>query len=241
MLQPQGIARRKMTLFFIIDVSGSMEGSKLQAVNQAIEEVIPELKSISLSNADAEIQVAIMKFSDDAQWLTLSPVNVENYTYKYIQDTEGGTNYSNPFHLLNDVLSKNGFLSSISGSYAPAIFFMSDGWPEEGYQSELYNLKNNPWFKKAIKVSCAIGDDADCDILAEFTGTSETVATVHTPENLKKFIRFVSVTSSQIGSASVGVGSSNSVDEVVTKQQQVANAIQANITNFTDDEEDEQW
>ena len=63
-------------------------------------------------------------------------------------------------------------------------------------------LKQNNWFKYAIKVAVAIGDDANKEVLAEFTGNTEAVITVHTPEALKKWIRKVSITSSQIGSKS---------------------------------------
>ena len=40
----EGIIKREMVLFFIIDKSGSMAGTKIGAVNTAIREVIPELK-----------------------------------------------------------------------------------------------------------------------------------------------------------------------------------------------------
>jgi uncharacterized protein YegL len=38
------IPRRTMVLFFVIDTSGSMDGSKIGAVNTSIEEVIPAIK-----------------------------------------------------------------------------------------------------------------------------------------------------------------------------------------------------
>ena len=37
----EAIPRKSMVLFFLIDTSGSMSGSKIGAVNAAIEEVIP--------------------------------------------------------------------------------------------------------------------------------------------------------------------------------------------------------
>ena len=74
--------------------------------------------------------------------------------------------------------------------------------PTDDYQKELSNLKENNWFRKAIKVAVAIGEDANKETLAKFTGNSEAVITVRTPEELKKWIRKVSITSSQIGSKS---------------------------------------
>lgn len=91
-------------------------------------------------------------------------------------------------------------MRDVAGSFAPAIFLLSDGEPTDEYKKELGRLKENNWFKKAIKVAVAIGEDANRDVLAEFTGSKEAVVAVHTPEALVKMIRFVSVTASQIGS-----------------------------------------
>lgn len=45
-----------MPIFFLIDTSGSMEGKKIGAVNSAIEELIPDLRHLSESQADSENQ-----------------------------------------------------------------------------------------------------------------------------------------------------------------------------------------
>ena len=53
------VPRRTMTLFFVIDTSGSMAGNKIGAVNDAVENVLPMLDEISASNPDAEIKVCM--------------------------------------------------------------------------------------------------------------------------------------------------------------------------------------
>ncbi len=57
------VSRRTMTLFFVVDASGSMDGSKMGTLNSAIEEVIPEIRKISGENADAAIKIAVLEFS----------------------------------------------------------------------------------------------------------------------------------------------------------------------------------
>ncbi len=54
--ETEGVPRRTMTLFFLIDTSGSMDGNKIGAVNDAIANVIPMINEISDSNPDAEIK-----------------------------------------------------------------------------------------------------------------------------------------------------------------------------------------
>ncbi|MCL2072199.1 MAG: hypothetical protein FWH07_08235 [Oscillospiraceae bacterium] len=74
-------------------------------------------------------------------------------------------------------------------------------------------------------------------MLKEFTGSSESVLTVHSPESLRKTIRFVSVMASQIGSKSTSVGKAG-VDEVVSKQ---AEFIQQINSADLEDDEDLKW
>ena len=86
-------------------------------------------------------------------------------------------------------------------------------------------LKNNNWFKAAIKVAVAIGDDADKDVLTKFTGTSEAVFTVHNIDALKQIIRVVAVTSSQIGSKSSTAGDTTKQDQVIAEVQNAVDNI----------------
>ena len=55
--------RKVMTLFYIIDTSESMSGTRIGTLNAAMEESIPLLKEIEAANDDAEIRVAILQFS----------------------------------------------------------------------------------------------------------------------------------------------------------------------------------
>lgn len=195
----EGIVKRQMVLFFVIDTSGSMQGSKIGAVNTAIREVLPELKDAG--GSDIDLKVACLTFSSGCQWMYPTPIASESFQWNQVE-ADGVTDLGEACRELSEKLSKNEFLKAPSGSVAPAIFLMSDGEPTDDFESGLAQLKQNNWFKYAIKVAVAIGDDANKDVLAKFTGNIESVITVHTPEALKKWIRKVSITSSQIGSKS---------------------------------------
>ena len=225
-LEAVEIARRQMTLFFIVDTSGSMQGEKIAAVNTAIREVLPEIADISSENADAQIKVACLQFATKVNWL-FSPTEVEGMQWNDLQ-AGGLTNLGSALSELNDKLSRNKFMNSPTGNFAPVLFLLSDGMPSDEYQSALVSLKENKWFNVAIKAAIAIGDDANKQVLTEFTGNSELVLTAHTPEALKALIRFVSVTSSKIGSKSSGVGIGNSAAQNGTeiKQAEFAEQVQ---------------
>ena len=213
------IPRRTMTLFFIIDTSGSMFGEKIGAVNQAIREVIPEIKELSDGNADAEIKIAVLDFSNGARWITPNgpmEANQLQQIWKNL-DSAGGTDLGAACVALKEKLSvSQGFMAEATGSYAPVLFLLSDGQPVDDWQKGLDELKKNNWYKASIRVALAIGNDADKDVLEAFTGNSEMVLEVHNSAALIKMIKFVSVRASQVASGS---------DNAQTKQDAAVQAV----------------
>ncbi len=221
------VSRRTMVLFFVVDTSGSMEGEKIGALNSAVEDVIPEIKKISEENADAQIKIAVLNFATKAIWITPEPVDSENFKWYYLR-AEGLTAFGEMCNCLNEKLSRNEFMNSAAGSFAPAIFLLSDGEPTDEYTESLNLLRENNWFKKAIKVAVAIGNDANTDVLREFTGSRESVLTVYSPESMRKMIQFVSVTASQIGSKSSNTpAGKDEVDSIESKQETFNKALAA--------------
>ena len=156
------LRKRAMVVFFVIDISGSMRGARIGAVNDAIRNVLPELKKRERGNTSAEIQIAVLEFSTKANWRTFSPVPVSDYRYDDIENVGGGTNYSTAFRALNEKLSRKQFLNAAAGSYTPLIIFMTDGKPSDMglYHEELEKLKRNKWFQYSTRAGIAIEEGA---------------------------------------------------------------------------------
>ena len=192
------IPRRTMTLFFLIGTSGSMDGCKIGAVNESMREVLPMISDISAANPDAEINVAVLQFSKGASWIYKEPRPASDFVWNDLSAAGASVDLGEACRELNRKLSKNGFMKSASGSYAPAIILLLDSEPTDDFEAGLAELKKNGWFRVAIKIAIAIGDDANKEKLAKFTGTSETVFSVHNIDALNKMIRIVAVTSSQV-------------------------------------------
>lgn len=224
LLDNESIPRRQMTLFFLIDTSGSMIGSKIGSVNDAIENVLPMIGEISDENPDAEIRVAALEFSTGTHWLYDEPKEGKEFIWQPVE-AEGLTSLGEACEELEKKLHRNGgFMKSPSGCYAPAVILLSDGGPTDNYDAGLTKLQANSWFKNAIRIAIAIGDDADMEVLKKFTGSAEAVIKVHNVDALKKMIRVIAVTSSQIGSKS-----STATD--ATKQEQVIDQINKEAQN----------
>ncbi|MDR3353636.1 MAG: VWA domain-containing protein [Synergistaceae bacterium] len=195
-----------MVFIFVVDTSGSMTGSKIGAVNEAIKEAIPEIKSVSDENTDAKIKVAAISFSTSSKWMSQEPVEVEKFRWDPVS-AGGATDLGDAFKKINEKLTRErgGFMEEAAGSYAPVFLLLSDGQPTDDYKTALGELKRNAWFKVAIKIALAIGEDVDESVLAEFTGNIETVLPALNSTVLKKMIKTISVRASQIGSRSANV------------------------------------
>ncbi len=237
------IPRRTMTLFFVIDTSGSMKGSKIGSVNDAIENVLPIINDISSSNPDAEIRVAALEFSSGTKWLYDEPKLASDFKWQDVE-ASGLTSLGEACVELNNKLSRNGFMKTASGSYAPAIILLSDGGPTDDYDSGLNKLKSNNWFKAAIKIAIAIGEGADLAVLERFTGSNEAIIEVKDdyPEALKQIIRLAAVTSSQIGSKSSTVGEQTKQEQVIQEIKEATKEIDgASSVDAPDPVDPDKW
>jgi uncharacterized protein YegL len=209
---------KKLVMFFVVDTSFSMEGAKIGALNDAVEEVLPMVGTISKDNNDAEIEIAVLQFSSGAKWSYPNSVPANGFSWRTLT-VDGMTDFGVACTELASKLTKQagGFMHSATGSFAPVFILLSDGGPTDSYQVPLKNLKEKNWFKAGIKIAIAIGDDANLNVLEEFTGSKESVYTVHNVDALKRIIRCVTVTSSMVASKSSDT-SDDSKQKLVDKQ-----------------------
>lgn len=223
-------ARRVLNLFLMIDTSGSMDGEKIAAVNDAIRNVLPIVSTISDDNPDAEIKISALTFASNHSWVNPKPLEISAFKWTD-QTAEGWTCMGDAIRELNRQLShKHGFLTSASGSFAPVVIMLSDGAPTDDFNCAMTDILANNWFRHATKIAIAIGADADVDVLKTFTGNAELVFRVQNIDALKTIIKTTVVTSSMVASrsSSVGVSSaaaSSSAPALPTKSDMVATSI----------------
>ena len=235
----EGIARQELHLTFIIDNSGSMEGEKLGAVNNAIRDVMSIMPEVQEDTADATIKISALKFSDKAYWVYSEPKTVEEFKWKDLS-ADGGTDLSSAYDELSKWLckrEKGGKMPDVGG-VAPILILMTDGLPTSyDWEMHLESLKKKGWFKVALKYALAIGIDTDeaMDVLRKFTGNPETVLKVYTAEALRKVIKVIAVTASKVksNSASVGFGGSTGATNNEIAQNEIAEKL--------DDIQDVEW
>ena len=199
-LSATGVSRKSLVIFFLIDTSGSMKGKKMGELNTVMEELIPEIRRVG--EADTEVKVAVLTFSTDVRWMYSTPIPIEDFEWARLR-ANGVTSMGAAFKELSLRMSRNSFLNSPSLSFAPVIFLMTDGYPSDDYSEGLKELQSNSWYKFGLKAALGIGNEANDDVLAEFTGSKDTVVHAYSGGQLAQMIKIIAVTSSQIGSKSM--------------------------------------
>jgi len=214
------LPRRVMTLFLLVDTSGSMITNRnIEKVNSAIEEMIPLLKEVSDENAEAEIKIAVMEFSTGCRWVTHDELgqegaeSLDTFVWNNLK-ASGLTDMGAAFTELESKLSRSAFMKSTTGAYAPVIILLSDGQPTDDIKPGMDKLKSNNWYRAATKIAISV-DDGDDAVLATFTGSIESVLKVNSDrDDLKRMVCKLAVFSSTRQSRSVTAGNSGSDDDV---------------------------
>ena len=230
------VSKKSLVIFFLIDTSGSMRGKKMGELNTVMEELIPEIRRVG--EADTDVKIAVLTFSTDVKWMYSEPISIENFEWARLR-ADGVTSMGAAFKELSVRMSRNSFLNSPSLSFAPVIFLMTDGYPSDDYKSGLKALEANSWYKFGLKAALGIGNEANDDMLAEFTGSKDTVVHAYSGGQLAQMIKMVAVTASQIGSKSMTLSDEpeKEIDEsdvYAAKQKLLGQQIQEFMGNQND-------
>ena len=203
-------ARKILPIIYVIDTSGSMAGTRIAAVNQAMNETIDVLKEVSAKNPTAELKIGVLQFASGANWVTNEKQLIFMDDFYWNDLTAGGiTDLGAALDELYKKMSRSAFFNEEVGYKVPVLIFMSDGGPTDDYKSALKKISdNNKWFKVSTKICIAIDEDSDVEVLQEIAGCGdkakgrESVIQVSDMETLKKLIRVASVTASMVGAKS---------------------------------------
>jgi uncharacterized protein YegL len=184
------LATRPLHFIWIADCSGSMsiEG-KIQSVNYAIRDAIPHMQKVADENPNAEVLVRALKFSSGAQWHISQPTPIADFKWVDLDAPVGGvTDLGRALTMVADELRK-----LPERGLPPVLVLLSDGDPTDDVSAGMRALLEQPWGKKAVRISIAIGKDADSDVLQKFIGHPE-LKPLHAnnPEALVKQIKWVS-------------------------------------------------
>lgn len=233
--------KKELSLFYVVDSSGSMSGERINTVNNSINISVAELRKID-QGPDANVKVATLKFDDTAEWVH-APMSASAFNWTNIR-ASGSTSFGRALKELDKIMHREagGYLTpkNTVTMACPVIILMSDGGPTDDWKNNLQTLKNNKYFSAALKFAIAIGKGAVKEPLIEFTGNSEAVfeADEKTLGELIKVMSYYSVaTSSKTGGQSPSTGSTSAGDPSYLNKQAQQDVVVA-VKNHVWNEED---
>lgn len=139
------VSKRKLHFFFLVDDSGSMQqDAKIQKVNFAIRQVIPELRRIEETER-VSIYMRAIRFGDNAEWyLSADPTPVSEFDWQDLSAMGGLTSTAKALDLLSSELD----IEKLGRKNVPPVaILLSDGHSTDGegaYLSAIDKLNKLP-------------------------------------------------------------------------------------------------
>lgn len=155
-----------VNIIYLCDCSGSMAGSRIAAVNTALNKALAELTEYASVYPQLKFQMGVLRFANTATW-HLPPSPVEQLRYSPLVDTSGITALGAAYHLLADYLIQ---LEEQAPQLAikplpPILILFSDGMPTDDVATALAKLSAQPLAQASLRLAIGIGDQVDTAVL----------------------------------------------------------------------------
>jgi len=158
-------AAKPLPVILLLDVSGSMNGDKINCLYDAVVEMIHTFEKEAVK--ETIINVAIITFGHSVSLHTpYTPVSAlaANGINSFVAD--GMTPMGVALTMAKDMIEDR---NTTSGkAYRPAVVLVSDGIPTDEWRRPLENFIGNGRSQKCQRFAMAIGNDADRDMLRKF-------------------------------------------------------------------------
>ncbi len=166
---------RPLPVFILADVSGSMEGEKIQVLNNALREMITSLTK--MDDVRGVFQVGIITFGDVAK--IHQPLTKVDSIVLNEMTAKGKTSMGEAFDLVTQIIEDKKTISS--RAYAPTIVLVSDGKPTDfkanskatideylnwGAIKQLHKQESR--VSKCLRLAMGIGTDSEINMLKAF-------------------------------------------------------------------------
>ena len=184
--------KRMCVIFFVIDRSGKMAGTRIQAVNTYLRGLIKEISEDGVSNESEDIRISVLSFADTFEWMNPLPLSAREFVWRDLA-AGGRLNLGAALAELQRKMSRGEFFADKGSDalFVPiVIFLMSSGNQESSYDEELITLWENKYFQNSLRVALPVGRHADIRAIAGITGNSEFVfKPAGNPDDLAKRLR----------------------------------------------------
>ena len=179
---------RPLPIFLLLDCSGSMSGEKINTLNQAVKDMIEDFKGERLS--DVNLKICVITFGNTAKVHTeLSSLKDLNFVDLV---ATGMTPLGGALNLASSIINDKEKVPS--KGYRPVVVLVSDGRPNDAWESALNDFITGKRTSKCEKWALGIGQDADKDMLEKFLNDPEKkVYDASVAKEITKFFKLVTL------------------------------------------------
>ncbi len=191
---------RRLPVYLLLDVSGSMSGEPIAAVQNGVQTMVSALMSDPMALESAYLSV-ITFASNVEQVVPLTELNQFQLPQLRASGTTSlGEALSFVARRAEAEVIKN--TPDAKGDWKPLVFIMTDGMPTDSITKGLEEFKARKW---GIVVACAAGSAVTSDVLNQIT---EAVVSLDTADSntISQFFKWVSAS---ITTSSKSVGTTN--------------------------------
>jgi uncharacterized protein YegL len=195
------VGRKPLHFIFVLDVSGSMlRAGRIQALNNAIREVVPHLRDEARANPHAELLVRVLAFATETKWIVEKPTPIEDFRWRTLNAIpQGFTELGSALRVLAGAMRD---MDNGVGAFPPAIILVSDGRPTHSrgphFSEGLQEFLNERWGAAAVRLALGVGRDADMNSLRRFVGNEDVpLLRADNPEQLVEYIVWASKAASR--------------------------------------------
>ncbi|MBF0314276.1 MAG: VWA domain-containing protein [Oligoflexia bacterium] len=182
---------KPLPVVLILDVSGSMSGSKIDNLNKAVEDMLESF--IQEEKMEAEIIVSVMTFGDEKVTLLVPFTKASQVKWQPLQvsgDTPMGEALKQAKAMIEDKTI------TPSRAYRPTVVLVSDGQPTDGniWKQAMEDFIKEGRSSKCDRMAMAIGRDADEIVLKRFMeGTSNNLFYAENANQIHEFFKRVTM------------------------------------------------
>lgn len=180
---------RRLPVFLLLDVSASMCGAPIMAVNEGIKLLHDQL--METPTAVETVWVSVITFGTKAILrLPLTPLT----SFDHFELEAGGTtSLGAAFNILEQSLDNEVRAGSDTekGDWRPLVYLLTDGDPTDDWEAIVQRVKDRSEKKVGSIIALACGEDVDINTLKMITDTVVRMENVNV-DYLKSFFKWVS-------------------------------------------------
>lgn len=179
---------RPLPVVLLLDVSGSMQGAKIQNLNEAVRDMLDTFRDTE--RGEIEIHVAIITFGAEVR-LHQPLASASEITWHDLT-ASGMTPLGTALKMAKAMIEDKNVIPS--RAYRPTVVLVSDGQPNDSWERPLEEFIKDGRSSKCDRMALAIGADADENVLGRFIqGTNNPLFYAENAKQLRDFFKFVTM------------------------------------------------